>query len=117
NYERVVITGLGAMTPLGIGVDSFWQGVQSGASGVGPITLIDISRHNTRFGGEVKGFVPEDYIERREARRMDRFSQLSVVASNEAVRDAALDIDEANRDRVGVIIGCGVGGLTTWERE
>jgi len=116
-HERVVVTGFGAVTPLGKTVGEFWEGVKSGANGVAPLTLIDTSRHNTRFGAEVKDFNPEDYIERREARRMDRFTQLSVVASDEAVKHSGLTVDNDNADRVGVIIGCGVGGLTTWERE
>src|SRR5215212_7432142 len=115
--ERVVVTGVGAVTPLGIGVSAFWEGIKSAANGVAPLTLLDTSRHSTRFGGEVKGFNPEDYIDRKESRKMDRFVQLSVVASDEALRDSNLKIDQANRDRIGVVIGCGVGGLTTWERE
>ena len=115
--ERVVVTGLGAMTPLGVGVDQFWEGVCTAANGIGPLTLIDTSKHTTRFGGEVKGFNPEDYVDRKEARRMDRFVQLAIAASDEAVQNARLNIDEEMRDRIGVIVGCGVGGLTTWERE
>ncbi|HVF09235.1 MAG TPA: beta-ketoacyl-ACP synthase II [Abditibacteriaceae bacterium] len=116
-HERVVITGWGALTPLGLNVEQFWEGVKAGTNGIAPLTLIDASKHNTRFGGEVKGFVPENYIERREMRRMDRFVQLAVVASDEAVKHSRLTINEDNRERVGVIIGCGVGGLGTWERE
>lgn len=116
-YERVVVTGLGAMTPLGLGVEQFWAGVRSGANGIGPITMIDASKHTTRFGGEVNGFNPEDYIDRKEARRMDRFVQLAIAASDEAVKSAGLCINDENRDRIGVVVGCGVGGLTTWERE
>ncbi len=108
---------MGAMTPLGVGLEKFWQGVKCGANGIGPITLIDITRHDTKFGGEVTGFNVEDYIDRKEARRMDRFVHLSVAASQDAVKHSGLVIDESNQDRVGVIIGCGVGGLTTWERE
>ena len=115
--ERVVITGMGAMTPLGVGVEKFWEGVKSGANGIGPITLIDITPHDTKFGGEVTGFNVEDFMDRKEARRMDRFVQFAVAASQEAVQRSGLVINEENQDRVGVIIGCGVGGLTTWERE
>ena len=105
------------MTPLGRDVSTFWEGIKAGSSGIAPLTLIDASRHTTRFGGEVKGFVPEDYIDRKEARRMDRFVQLAVAASAEAVRHSGFVVDDGNRDEVGVIIGCGVGGLSTWERE
>ncbi|MDQ3815816.1 MAG: beta-ketoacyl-ACP synthase II [Armatimonadota bacterium] len=115
--ERVVVTGLGAITPLGIGVAKLWEGVKAGANGIRPITLIDTSRHTTRFAGEVPDFNPEDFIDRKDMRKMDRFVQLSIVASDEAVKNANLVIDDENRDRIGVIIGCGIGGLTTWERE
>jgi 3-oxoacyl-[acyl-carrier-protein] synthase II len=117
NYERVVVTGFGAVTPLGIGVEKFWEGVKSARSGVDRITLIDVTRHVTQFGGEVTDFNPDDFIERKESRRMDRVVQLSVAASDEAVKHSGLVIDESNQDRVGVVIGCGIGGLTTWERE
>ena len=108
---------MGAITPLGIGVAKFWEGVKAGANGIAPITLLDVSRHSTRFAGEVPDFQPEDFIDRKDTRKMDRFVQLSVVASDEAVKSSGLVIDNDNRDRVGVIIGCGIGGLTTWERE
>jgi len=114
---RVVVTGLGAITPLGNTVQEFWTGVKKGASGVAPLTLFDPSEHSTKFGGEVKNFDPAVLIDRKESRRMDRFTQFAVVAADEAARDAKLEINEENRDRVGVILGCGVGGLATWERE
>lgn len=115
--ERIVVTGLGAITPLGIGVPAFWEGVKTSANGIAPLTLVNTERHVTRFGGEVKGFVPEDHIDRKDSRKMDRFVQLSVVASDEAIQHSGLKIDPCNAERVGVVIGCGVGGLTTWERE
>jgi len=117
NDARVVVTGLGAMTPLGLGADSFWQGVRSGRSGVERLTLIDPTRHTTQFGGEVKGFDPNTYIDRKEARRMDRVVQLAVVAADEALAHSALKVEPDNWDSVGVVIGCGIGGLTTWEKE
>lgn len=117
NYERVVVTGVGAMTPLGVGVDAFWDGVKTAKSGIAPITLIDTSRHEVRFAGEVVGFNVEDYVERKEARRMDRFVHLAMAASQEAMKRSGLQIDASNAERVGVIVGCGIGGLTTWERE
>jgi 3-oxoacyl-[acyl-carrier-protein] synthase II len=115
--HRVVVTGLGAVTPLGNTVQEFWAGVKKGASGVAPLTLFDASEHSTRFGAEVKNFDPAVLIDRKESRRMDRFTQFAVVAADEAAKDAGLVINEENRDRVGVILGCGVGGLATWERE
>ncbi len=117
NYERVVVTGVGAMTPLGVGVDAFWDGVKTAKSGIAPITLIDASPHDVRFAGEVFGFNAEDYIDRKEARRMDRFVHLALAASQEALRRSELKIDASNSERVGVIVGCGIGGLTTWEKE
>ena len=115
--ERIVVTGMGAVTPLGIGVPAFWAGIKSAANGIEPLTLVDTTRHSTRFGGEVKGFNAEDYIDRKESRKMDRFVHLSVVASDEALQQSGFKIDKCNADRIGVVIGCGVGGLTTWERE
>jgi 3-oxoacyl-[acyl-carrier-protein] synthase II len=115
--ERVVITGLGAVTPIGIGVPAFWDGVVSSKNGVKPITLIDPTRHKVRFAAEVADFDVHKTIEKRDAKRMDRFVQFAVVASEEAVVDSGLVINDENCDRVGVIIGCGVGGLSTWEVE
>ncbi len=111
------MTGAGAMTPLGVGVEAFWDGVKSGKSGIAPITLIDASMHDVRFAGEVVGFNAEDYIDRKEARRMDRFVHLALAASQEALKRSGLTIDASNAERVGVIVGCGIGGLTTWEKE
>ena len=117
NDARVVVTGLGAMTPLGLTAGDFWAGVKSGRSGIERLTLIDVTRHTTQFGGEVKGFNSDDYIDRKEAKRMDRVVQLAVVAADEAVAHSGLEIGPDNWDNVGVVIGCGIGGLTTWERE
>jgi 3-oxoacyl-[acyl-carrier-protein] synthase II len=114
---RVVVTGLGAVTPLGLSAGDFWQGVLDARSGVERLTLIDPSRHTTQFGGEVKGFNSDDYIDRKEAKRMDRVAQLAVVAADEAVKHSGLEIEPSNWDAVGVVMGCGIGGLTTWERE
>ena len=114
--RRVVVTGMGAVTAIGIGVDAFWRGVLSGKSGIKPITLIDPARHSVRFAGEISEFDAKAMIG-KEAKRMDRFTQFAVVASEEAVADAKLEITEENADRIGVIIGVGVGGLQTWENE
>ncbi len=115
--RRVVITGMGAVTSIGIGLDAFWQGILESKNGVKPITLVDPTPHSVRFAGEISEFDATNYIEKREAKRMDRFVQFSVVASEEAVADSKLVIDDSNHDRVGVIIGVGVGGLQTWEVE
>lgn len=115
--RRVVITGLGAVTPIGIGVQTFWDGIKTSKNGIKPITLVDTTRHSVRFAGEIPDFKVEDFIDKREAKRMDRFVQFAAVASDEALADSKLEITDENRDRVGVIIGVGVGGLQTWETE
>lgn len=115
--RRVVITGLGALTPIGIGLEAFWQGLVSGHSGAGEITQFDASDFDTRIAAEVKGFDPSDYMERKEARRMDRFAQFGVAAARMAIEDANLDLDQVDRDQVGVLIGSGIGGIRTLEDQ
>jgi 3-oxoacyl-[acyl-carrier-protein] synthase II len=115
--RRVVVTGLGAVTPIGNDVDEYWQGLSSGRNGVGPITLFDASRHPCRFAAEVKHFDPRGWLEPKEAKRWDRFCQFGVVAAKQAVRHAGLEIDETNGHRVGVSIGSGVGGLLVAETQ
>ena len=105
------------MTPLGTGLAKFWDGVVNARNGIKLITRVDTTRHIVKFGGEVDDFNVEDFIDKKEARRMDRFVHLSMGASLEAVKHSGLVIDESNAERVGVIIGCGVGGLETWEKE
>ncbi len=117
NKRRVVVTGMGAVTAIGIGVDAFWDGVINGKNGVKPITLIDTERHSVKFAGEITEFDPLATIDKREAKRMDRFTQFAVVASEEALANSGLVITEANASRVGTIIGVGVGGLQTWEDQ
>ncbi len=117
NKRRVVVTGMGAVTAIGIGVDAFWDGVVNGKNGVKPITLIDTERHSVKFAGEVTEFDPLATIDKREAKRMDRFTQFAVVASEEALAHSGLVITEENASRVGTIIGVGVGGLQTWEDQ
>jgi 3-oxoacyl-[acyl-carrier-protein] synthase II len=108
---------MGAISPLGLDVPTLWQGLVEGRSGVGPITQFDPSEHDTRFAAEVKGFDPLNYLDRKEARRTDRFVQMAVAAAQEAVRHAGLQIGSANADRVGVILGSGIGGFNTlWEQ-
>ncbi len=113
NSNRVVVTGIGAMTPLGLDMPTTWAGLIAGKSGIGYITLFDASTFETRIAGEVKGFDPTNYMDRKEARRMDRFAQLAVAAGKQAVEVANLQIDVSNQNDVGVIIGSGIGGLTT----
>ncbi len=115
--KRVVITGLGAITPLGNTLASYWDGLMAGKNGIAPITLFDASRHGCRIAGEVKNFNPHDYLERKEAKRMDRFAQFGVCASKQALADAKLAIDELNADRVGVLIGTGIGGVKVLEDQ
>ncbi|MFM7551040.1 MAG: beta-ketoacyl-ACP synthase II [Cyanobacteriota bacterium] len=115
--HRVVITGLGAVTPIGNDVPSYWEGLRSGRNGVAPITLFDASRHACRFAAEVKGFDPSGWLEPKEAKRWDRFCQFAVVAAKQAVAHAALTLDASNQRRVGVAIGSGVGGLLMMETQ
>jgi len=115
--RRVVVTGMGAVTPIGNDVGTYWEGVSSGRNGVAPITLFDASRHACRFAAEVKGFDPAGWLEPKEAKRWDRFCQFGVVAAKQAVADAGLTIDDTNRHRIGVSIGSGVGGLLMMETQ
>ena len=115
--RRVVITGLGAVTPIGNTVATYWAGLQSGANGVAPITLFDASKHACRFAAEVKDFDPSGVLDPKETKRWDRFCQFGVVAAKEALAHSGLDITDANRQRIGVIIGSGVGGLLTMETQ
>ncbi len=111
--NRVVITGMGVLCPLGLNVSTMWEGLIAGKSGIDYITLFDAESLETKFAGEVKGFEPTNYINRKDVRRMDRFAQLAVAASREAVEQSGLQIDSSNQDSIGIIIGSGIGGLTT----
>ena len=115
--HRVVVTGLGAVTPIGNDVPSYWEGLSTGKNGVAPITLFDAARHACRFAAEVKGFDPSGSIEPKEAKRWDRFCQFAVVAAKQAVAHAGLTIDERNANRIGTAIGSGVGGLLMMETQ
>ena len=115
--NRVVITGMGIVTPLGSSLDEFWKGLLSGQSGVGPITRFDTSAYPTRIAAEVKNFEPFDIIDKKEARRMDLSEQYAVVASEHAIKDAALDLKAIDLDRCGVVIGSGIGGISTFEKQ
>ncbi len=114
---RVVVTGVGCVTPLGNDIASTWRALLDGRSGVGPITLFDASEYKTRIAAEVKDFDPEALLGRREARRMDRFTQFAVAAVGQALADSQLTVDEGNRDRIGVVIGTGIGGIGTLLEE
>ncbi|MEB3828998.1 beta-ketoacyl-ACP synthase II [Phormidium sp. CCY1219] len=115
--KRVVVTGLGAITPIGNTLEDYWQGLLSGRNGIGPITLFDPSRHACRIAGEVKGFDPHEYMERKEAKRMDRFAQFAIAASKQAIADAGFEINDLNAEQVGVIIGTGIGGIKVMEDQ
>jgi 3-oxoacyl-[acyl-carrier-protein] synthase II len=115
--KRVVITGLGAITPIGNTIAEYWEGLVSGRNGIGPITHFDASRHDCRIAGEVKNFDPLLYLDKKEAKRMDRFSQLAVCASKQAIADSGLKIDATNAEYIGVTIGTGIGGLKVLEEQ
>ena len=115
--HRVVITGMGVVSPLGNDRETFWDALLSGKSGIGPITHFDASQFPSRIAGEVKHFDPLNYMEKKDARRMDRFVQFAVAAAKMALEDAAFDMQSIDPDRVGVYIGSGIGGLNTWEEQ
>jgi 3-oxoacyl-[acyl-carrier-protein] synthase II len=115
--KRVVVTGLGALTPLGNSLEDYWKGLVAGVSGANLITRFDASRFKTRFACELKNFNVEDHIEKKEARRMDPYTHYAIVVAKEAIADAGMDLDKINKDRVGVIWGSGIGGLLTFQEE
>ena len=114
---RVVVTGIGVLSPVGIGIEAFWQSLINGKSGLGPVTQFDASQLATRIAGEVKDFDPLQYLDKKEARRMDRYTQFALSAAKMAVEDAALDLDKLDRLRVGVVLGTGIGGTKTFEDQ
>ncbi len=115
--KRVVVTGLGALTPLGKTVEQYWQGLTDGISGCDFIKQFDVTKFKTRFACEVKNFEPTEYLDRKESRKMDRYCQFALIASDEAVKDAGITKDNVNHDRVGVIFASGIGGLITFQEE
>lgn len=115
--KRVVVTGIGTLTPLGNNLNDYWNGLINGVSGADNITLFDATKFKTRFACEVKGFDPTEFMDRKEARKLDRFAQLALVASDMAVADAGISKDNVDIDRVGVIFASGIGGLTTFQDE
>ena len=116
-FKRVVVTGLGALTPIGNTAPQFWEGLLNGVSGAGPITRFDATNYKTKFACEVKNFDPTQFIDKKETRRLDRFAQFAIVSSDEAIKDSGLDKEGVNRDRVGVIWGSGIGGLDVFIEE
>jgi len=115
--KRVVVTGIGALTPLGNDTQDYWKGLLNGVSGAGPITLFDASKFKTKFACELKGFDPLQYLDKKEARKVDRYTQIALAASDEAVRDAKIDKETMNPDRIGVVFASGIGGLISFQDE
>jgi 3-oxoacyl-[acyl-carrier-protein] synthase II len=115
--RRVVVTGLGALTPIGNTLSEFWQGLVSGQSGANDITYFDSSNFKTQFACELKGFDPENFMDRKLSRKMDRFAQYAIVSSDEAIKDSRINLETIDKDRVGVIWGAGIGGLETLQNE
>lgn len=115
--KRVVVTGMGAVTPLGKSAEETWNNLVNGVSGIDTITLFDTTLFKTQIAGEVKGFNATDYLDRKEARKMDRYTQMALVAAQQAVEDSALDLETVDKNRVGVVTGVGIGGIKTFENE
>lgn len=115
--KRVVVTGVGAFTPVGKNTSEFWDGLVAGKSGVRPITHFDTSDLPTKFAGQIENYNPEDYFDRKEARRLDPVTQYAIITSDETVKDSGIDLDTVNKDRIGVMIGTGIGGMTTFYEQ
>lgn len=115
--KRVVVTGLGALTPVGNSVPAYWEGLLAGVSGACPITHFDATQHKTRFACELKGYQPTDHFDRKEVRKYDLYSQYAIVAARQAIEDAQLQLDTEDKDRIGVILGIGIGGIQSLEKE
>ena len=115
--KRVVVTGIGALTPVGNNKDDYWKGLLNGVPGADAITLFDAAKFKTRFACELKGFDPLQYLDKKEARKVDRYTQIAVAASDEAVKDAAIDKEKMNPDRIGVVFASGIGGLVSFQDE
>jgi 3-oxoacyl-[acyl-carrier-protein] synthase II len=115
--KRVVVTGLGALTPIGNNIEQYWNGLVNGVSGAAPITYFDASKFKTRFACELKNFEVTDYLNRKDARKMDKFTQYAMIATDEAIGDSQLNLEKIDKDRVGVIWGAGIGGLETFQNE
>jgi 3-oxoacyl-[acyl-carrier-protein] synthase II len=116
-FKRIVITGIGAVTPIGNTLETYWNNLVAGVSGAAPITLFDASKFKTRFACEAKNFDPHIYIDKKDARKLDRYTQLSIAAADQAVYDSGMQVDQLNKNRVGVIFGSGIGGFGTFQNE
>jgi len=117
NKRRVVVTGMGAITPIGIGLKEFWDGLLEGRNGVGPITKFDTSKFDTKFAAEVKGFLPEDYMDKKSVKRMDPFTHYAIATACMAFEDAGLNLNNVDKEKFGVIYGSGIGGMVTLEKQ
>ena len=115
--KRVVVTGLGALTPIGNNLEDFWSGLIAGKSGSAPVTYFDAEKFKTKFACELKGFDPLEFLDRKQQRKMDRFTQYGLVSTDEAIIDSGIDLDKIDKLRVGVIWGSGIGGLETFQNE
>ena len=115
--KRVVVTGLGAVSPLGMSVSETWENVLQGKSGAGPITHFDASKFKTQFACEVKGFDPSKYFDRKEARKLDLYAQYAIAAAKEAIENCGVDLESVDKDEIGVIFAAGIGGIQTFEQE
>ena len=115
--KRVVVTGMGAVTPVGLNPKETWENLLAGKSGAAPITLFDASKFKTQFACEVKGLDISEYIDRKEARKMDRYTQLAIIAAMQAVQDSGMDLETEDKNRIGVVYGVGIGGIKTFEEE
>ena len=115
--RRVVVTGIGAVTPIGLNAQDFWNALVSGKSGAAPITHFDTTAYDTHFACEVKGFKATDFLDRKSAQRMDPFAQFAVISSDMAVADAALPLKDMDPDRIGVVYGSGIGGMMTYDTQ
>ncbi len=115
--KRVVVTGMGALTPIGNNLEAYWEGLKNGVSGSAPITYFDTEKFKTKFACELKGYNPQDFFDRKEARKLDRFAQYALVSSDEAIKDSGMDLEKVDKFRVGVVWGAGIGGLETFQNE
>lgn len=115
--NRVVITGIGAVTPVGIGKDEFWKAMLEGKNGIGRITRFDASEHKVQIAGEVKDFEPADYMDKKESKRIDRYAQFAIAAAKMALEDSKLDLEKENRERIGTFVGSGIGGIETMHSQ
>ncbi|MEM8847211.1 MAG: beta-ketoacyl-ACP synthase II [Bacteroidota bacterium] len=115
--KRVVVTGMGALTPIGNNLEAYWEGLKNGVSGSAPITYFDTEKFKTKFACELKGYNPQDFFDRKEARKLDRFAQYALVSSDEAILDSGINLEEVDKFRVGVVWGAGIGGLETFQNE